>query len=360
MKLELLIDSEQFWPRFQSDIRAARKRIYVQTLSFEGDAVGLALAEEFNNSKTPDKRIIVDCYTKYIISDKFRYSPRNWFDSDLKSERKETFRMINSLPADGTGIKWVNPFGFLLVRTPSRNHKKILIVDDNISYIGGINFSDHNFAWHDMMVRIESIEIAEFLAQDFMESWEDRHFSGTREFDKLTLISCDGKNNAACFQPIMEMIDNAQTSIYIQSPYLSFPFTDRLRNASRRGVKIEIVTPENNNKNTLEDFIKWESDRSGFDLHLYPGRMTHLKAMLIDGKGLILGSSNFDCFSYRFEQENMAIITDKDFIAEFTRKVIEPDRAKSEPFNGSTNHPKGCFLDLEMRAISKIAEWFNG
>ncbi len=355
----LLIDAEKFWQRLEADIQAAQKRVYIQTLSFEGDRVGRMLSDRVMASLAHDKRIIVDYYTKYVLSDKFRFSPKNWFNRELRREHRATSRMITDLHSDGTSVKFVNPVGPLLVRMPARNHKKIIVIDDNISYLGGINFSEHNFAWHDLMMRIENKDIAEFLAGDFLNSWEGRHFAGRCRSGDITVHAFDGKTNREAFEPILQLIRSAESSIYVQSPYLSFPFTGALREAASRGIPVTVVTPEKNNKRPLQEYIEWEAARSGFDLRLYQKGMTHLKAMLIDDRYLIIGSCNFDYFSYYFEQETVAIISDNQVIAEFKNRVIERDDTHCVRGNGARSSMKGYLRSLQIKSIGRIMGVFN-
>ncbi len=259
----------------------------------------------------------------------------------------------------GTGVRFVNPFGPLMIHIPARNHKKIIIIDEEIAYIGGMNFSEHNFAWHDLMLRVENRDIVDFLKNDFLMSWGSMHYGGRAQFDNMEIFSFDGVGNKTSFEPIMEMIDNAHNSIYVQSPYLCFPFSDKLADASRRGVDVTIVSPAQNNKKMLRKYIEWESARSGFDLRMYQNRMTHMKAMLIDDEYLIVGSCNFDCFSYYFEQEIIAVITDVDVIQEFKEKVIEVDNSNSLPYEGKVNNLSGRMRRWEMQILNAIAKLLN-
>lgn len=359
MTMEILVDSDRFWERFEKDIAAAEKRIYIQTLSFEGDEIGMKLADRIVSAKAEDRRIIVDNYTKHILSDKLLYSPRNWLDVELWKEKRCTTRMMRALTKAGVGVKFVNPFGFMMRKVPARNHKKILIIDDRISYIGGINFSEHNFGWHDMMVRFEDEEATTFLKDDFLLTWDDHNYGGSIQLDGVELISCDGKDNHQRFQSIIDLIRTAKDSIYVQSPYLSPPFTDHLGTAASHGVKVTVVTPDNNNKIYMKHLIQSESRRFGFDLYYYPDRMTHLKVMLIDGKYLIVGSSNFDCFSYNYEQESFAIITDASVIEQFNKNILEPDAAiciKADVASKEFNHRWSRF---KVVMGDKIASIFN-
>src|SRR5207248_9706123 len=119
-------------------------------------------------------------------------------------------------------------------------------------------------------------------------------------FDRLTIA---GRAIRTAFQRIIVLIVRADESIFVESPYIAFPFYERLREASRRGVDVKVVTPEANNWSYFSNYARLESARSNIDLRLYQPGMTHLKAMLIDDQYLIAGSSNFDYLSYRLYQE---------------------------------------------------------
>ena len=359
MTLEFLIGSRAFWNRLKPEILAAQKRVYIQTLSFEGDSVGMDLADTMLASAAADRRIVLDCYTRHIISDKWIYSPKHLFDGEFKAEVRSTKDMIARLNANGVPVTFVNPFGPLYGHIPVRNHKKIIIIDDDVCYIGGLNFSDHNFAWHDMMMRIENREATEFLANDFELSCRGEHFGGQLTLDDATIISLDGVNNTKLFAPLMDKIENASKSIIVHSPYLCHPFCDYLTAAAGRGVAVTIISPEDNNKKTMKEFIQWHSRKAGFDLRLYRPGMLHLKAMVIDDEHLVVGSCNFDYFSYAFEQETIAIISNQDAVEQFKRLVIETDLASAVKDAGDIGEFRGRWRNFEVRTVGKILHLFN-
>lgn len=359
MNLELLTGSARFWNRLKPEILNAKKRVYIQTLSCEGDTVGWEMARTMMASSAPDKRIVIDGYTRHVINDKFIYMPGNIFDKDLRAEIKSTRKMVDELTRNCVAVTFVNPFGWFYCHIPRRNHKKIIVVDDSICYIGGINFSDHNFAWHDMMVRIESREAAGFLAGDFLASCEQKHFGGELTLESMRLISFDGKNNDTLFAPVVRMIAEAKQSIVIHSPYLCQPFTGFLRDASRRGVAVTVISPDNNNKRPLKEYIQWASQCFDFNLRLHPSEMLHLKAILIDDSRLIVGSCNYDYFSYHFEQESIGVITDRECIESFRREVIDPDMAVSRPYPGGISALRGNWRTLQIAVVGKVMHLFN-
>ena len=330
MLTEILIDFDEFWTRLREDIRTARQSILVQTLAFEGDAIGKLLADSLLSAPAADKRILADSFTRIVLSDKFRFSPRNLINAELRQEARETSSLLKKLKDSGVQIRFTNPYGFTPRRILSRNHKKLIIVDERVVYLGGMNFSDHNAAWHDMMLRLEDVEAVAFLREDFLSTWSGRDRKATAEFDGFALHTLDGRGNGEAFGRVLDLIDNARQSIFVESPYITFPFYERLRSAAGRDVAVTIVTPQHNNWSFFAEYARLESTLSKIDLRLYKGRMSHLKGMLIDNDYLIAGSSNFDYLSYRVYQETVAIITDRRVINEFRERVIVPDMANAE------------------------------
>jgi len=351
MNIDLLIDFNEFWSRLNEDIRLAQQSIFVQTFALEGDRVGQALSEAMLSSPAQDKRILADSFTRIVLSDRFRYSPANIFDEELRHEAHETSRMIQKLKAANVAISFTNPYGLSPRKLLSRNHKKLIVVDNTTAYIGGINFSEHNAAWHDMMVRVEDTEAVAFLRQDFLLTWNGNDQIAGRQFDDIELFTLDGRRNRAGFGRVLDLVDAAQDWIFVESPYITFPFYERLREAARRGAEVKIVTPEQNNWSCFANYARRESARSQIDLRLYQGRMSHLKAMLIDDKYLIAGSSNFDYLSYRLYQEIIGIFTDAQVIKEFRKRVMLPDLANSVATDCDTSPAGKHWLKFQIKVL---------
>jgi cardiolipin synthase len=233
MTIELLVDFKEFWPKLRADLQTAPQSVLVQTFAFEGDSVGQDLAEALLSSPAERKQILADSFTRVVLSDRFRFWPANLLDEGLKREARDTALMISRLRRGGITIKYTNPYGVAPRKLLSRNHKKLIVIGEDIAYVGGINFSEHNAHWHDMMFRIQDREAVAFLRQDFLETWKGRDSHQHAKFDGLEILSADGRHNRASFQRVVDLIDEAQRSIFVQSPYITFPFYERLRAATR-------------------------------------------------------------------------------------------------------------------------------
>ena len=348
MKMKLLVGSAEFWQSLRDDVAGSSRSVLVEALSFEGDKTGQAVAELLLSAGAPDRRVIVDHFTRHIVNDRFVWHPRSLADPGLRREVRETARMVDTLRGHGVGVRFSNPVGPLFLRFPARNHKKLAVVDGEVAYIGGINFSDHNFEWHDMMLRIEDRQVARFLGEDFESTWSGRNRGLTGAFPGISIATLDGRSNATPFAGVLSLIHAATSTIWLECPYLTFPFWGALRDAARRGVAVTVVTPAGNNWKLVGDYARWQAQTSGIGVRLYDG-MTHLKAMLVDGRALVMGSANFDVWSYRFQQEYLATITDPGVIEDFEDRVVVRDVRDSRPCGEDISRLVGRI------AVAKIA-----
>ncbi|HEY5107885.1 MAG TPA: phosphatidylserine/phosphatidylglycerophosphate/cardiolipin synthase family protein [Caulobacteraceae bacterium] len=326
---ELLAGSDAFWRRARGDLARARERLFVQAMTFEGDGTGLAVAEAISASPARDRRILVDGYTRAVINDRLVWSPAGLLDRRLQAERRETNAMFRRLVGQGIRVRTTNPIGLGLWRYPARNHKKLIVADD-VAYIGGINFSDHNFAWSDFMVRIEGKAPADFLAGDFAATFAGVPRPSSETFGAIRLLCLDGRSNAKGFAELFGMIAAARREITVVSPYLTFPFTDALAKAAKRGVGVRVITPLANNKPLVRDYLLANAVKNG--LQVSPiAQMSHEKGILIDEEHLIVGSSNFDFVSLACEEEILAVVSARPLIEAFVEKIVAPALANAAP-----------------------------
>lgn len=328
MKIELLVGAADFWDRMRVDLENARHSSLIQTFTFEGDRVGSRLARALERSTATDRRLLVDSYSRLYHSDRLIPGPA-WLDRRLRREVMLTRRWVGRLRGVGVGVRFSNPLGPSPLRLARRSHKKLAAFDERIVYLGGINFSEHNFAWHDMMLRVESPELAALLSDDFRASWVGRPRSFDRRVGAFRVIALNGRGNGDGLRPLLGAIDGATRSIDVVSAYLSHPFTGHLTRARSRGVRVRVLMPAANNKSNLARHILERAFRGGFQVMRYSGGMSHMKAMLIDGELLVLGSTNFDFMSYHILEEHVLMTRDAALIDDFRERVWKPDASGS-------------------------------
>ena len=365
-RVTILVDSPDIWRAVQADLAEARQYAYIQTFSFEGDRVGTDLANALLAAPARDLRLLIDSYTRVNQSDRWIAAPGNLFDRALRDEVRNTRRLVRTLRAAGVGVQFGRPFGFLGRKSLRRDHKKLILFDDRVAYVGCINFSEHNFEWHDLMVRIEHPGVTRFLKRDFMHSWEGRSLASSRSFPELglDLHTLPGRGNREAFDGLLDRIDRAERSVNVVSPYVGPPFTRHLAAAADRGVEVHFVTPRDNNKAYLQRYLFAETARSGVHVWLHGDRMIHMKCMLIDDSTLITGSSNFDLMSYHgFLAEIVAVFRSPAVIRAFRRQVLEPDLAASRRFEPAERVAPGTWgrmvATVPIRAATLVARALN-
>jgi cardiolipin synthase len=350
--LQLLVGADVFWARARLDVAAAKRRVLVQAMSFEGDAAGFSVAEAIASSAAADRRVLVDDYTRVNINDQEVRSRAGRRDAALQAEVIATHEMFRALIEVGVAVRITNPIRPLGLNYPCRNHKKLVVADD-VAFIGGVNFSGHNFAWPDLMLRLEGALAANFLADDFQRTFEGLAAPSSLDFGTVRLLALDGRFNRAGFGEVFRLIRGAQREIVVVSPYLTAPFTDVLGAAARAGITVRVLTPWPNNKPIVRDALLWACRRRGFEVVLGPV-MSHLKGLLIDAEHLVLGSSNFDFASIAAEEEFLAIVSDPAVIADFQARVIAPALGTAVSPSVS-REARGLWADVALRAAAIVA-----
>ena len=309
-----LFTNREFSEDLKRGLAAAERRVLIQVMTFDGDASGLAVADLMVEAagRGVDVRLLVDCYALRYVSDRLASDP------SVRDEAAETAAMFERLRAAGVAVTFTQPWGPVLFFGLSRNHKKLYVMDDH-AYLGGINISDHNFAWRDFMVGIEAPAIVETLAEDFArtERGERRSLSGS-------VIT-----NAEIEPVFNDIVSGAARSLVLASPYSLDIGLAALLEGSQARTKSVITARQNNFRwlRAAEPYLWGRLARAGVELRTYPD-FFHARFLLADDDKLLVGSSNFSRHSFRCNQEVCLLITDTEFIANFKARML-PD---TEPF----------------------------
>ena len=303
-----LLDNREFIEELHQALATAERRVLVQVMTFDGDASGLAVADLLAGaaSRGVEVRLLVDCFALRYVSD------RKATDPSVLHEAAETRAMFDRLRAAGVAVTFTQSFGPVLFFGLSRNHKKIYVVDDH-AYLGGINISDHNFAWRDFMIRTTDPTIVEALAEDFA-----RTERGDRRSVNAAVLT-----NREIEPAFAEIINGANRSLVLASPYSLDVGIVKLLGRARAPAKSVITAQQNNYRwlRLVEPYIWRELARGGVELHTYPD-FFHARFLLADDDKLLIGSSNFSRHSFRCNQEVCLLITDAEFIAGFKARML--------------------------------------
>lgn len=321
----IFLGAKEFMENLALTASSAKKSLYVQAMTFEGDQAGQQLVDIMIASPAKDKRLLIDNYSKVVINDQFVFGPSYVLDTAFREEVKFTKELVKIAKSNGIRVQFTNPVGLLLSRYPCRNHKKMVVVDGVTTYLGGINFSDHNFAWHDFMMRSDDEELSQLIHQDFLQTWEGKNASSHTMINSGDVFFMNGIKSQKLYERLFQIVGQAKKEITVISPYVSEPLLTMLQKHVPEHVCIKIISPKENNKSIFYHHLRNEALKGYFELWSYQLGMSHMKAILIDNERLVVGSSNFDFASYFFEQEVVYITNSQEVIQEFTDRVINSD-----------------------------------
>lgn len=241
---------------------------------------------------------------------------------------------------------------FLKLYINHRNHRKMVIIDGKIGYLGGMNIGKEYVGgdkritpWADRHLRIignsvNSIQLQFFLDYLFVSKekidFEDLNIVSkffnvdANQGDKIIQIVASGPDykESNIRNSYLKMINNAKESIIIETPYLipDESILTALKLAADSGVKIKIIIPGVPDKKAVYlatlSYARELKDK-GMEIYKYNGFM-HSKLMIVDDDIVNIGSANMDRRSFNLNFEINSIIYDKEFNKR-NRKIVEEE-----------------------------------
>jgi cardiolipin synthase len=308
--VETLINGDTAYPAMIQSINSAKHCIVLSSYIFNCDSVG----KQFINAlaKAHHRGVIVKVLLDGIG---IGYS---WHKSDraLKKLGVTTARFLPAISL--TSIRFIN----------LRNHRKILCVDGEVAYIGGMNISQSNVVKtalnpiDDVQFKVTG-QVIDQISQVFIEDW----FFATGELIQFPAYKPDTQKQKNVQSVVARVIQDgpdedhnkirwtlinavasAQTSVRIMTPYFIPDQTlmTSLHAAALRGVLIEIIVPEHSDI----IFVNWVMEANFFriikhGIHIYKNKrpFDHSKIVIIDNIWSFLGSTNWDARSLEFNFE---------------------------------------------------------
>ena len=302
-RVRIFTEGEDKFDWLRRDLESARESIYLQYYIFSDDETGRGIADILKRKAAEGVEVMV------IYDHVGSLKSKNAFFADMER----------------AGVK-IHPFfrvnfRHMANRINWRNHRKIVVVDNRVGYIGGMNIADRYVkatkrgeAWRDTHFRVKG-DIVGSLIFSFAVDW---HF--VRSQEPLPALECreprfrnntgmqlivDGPADAwdsmaLCF---LKAISAARRCIYIQTPY--FLPTDALLHAleaaAHAKVDVRVMLPAASDSRLLQyasfSYVT-QCLRSGIKVYLYERGMLHSKTMVIDDTLVTSGSTNFDFRSF--------------------------------------------------------------
>lgn len=344
-KVTLLQDGKATYAAMFAAIRSARDHINLESYIIEDDEIGRQFADLLLAQQRRGVQV-------NVIYDSFGgiNTPQAYFDRLREGGIQALeFNPINPLTAKG---QW---------QFNNRDHRKQLIVDGRIAFIGGINISavyssipgsrrakktaEKAIDWRDTDLQIEGPVVGE-LQKLFMETWAKQHGKPLLKKDYFPRLTAQGKDivraigstpddpYSLIYLTLISAIGNAERDIYLTNAYFvpDAQLLKALGDAAGRGVDVNLILPGQSDSQIV--FHAGRSNYSGLlkagvKIHERGGAVLHSKTALIDDVWSSVGSTNLDWRSFLDNDEVDAVVLGRDFALQM-RSMIARDLAASE------------------------------
>lgn len=340
---------EKFDDMFRA-IRQARSSVHLEYFNFRNDSIASLLFD--------------------ILADKVKegVEVRALFDGfgNDSNNRPLKRKHLKDIRSRGIEIYEFDPIRFPWVNHVfHRDHRKIVIIDGKIAYTGGMNVADYYIKgtdvvgdWRDMHCRIEGDEV-NTLQKIFLRIWNKvsgqdvhgaeyyrgyhnaEHIEGLKQDTCVTagrkmvgIINREPRvTNGIIREFYTDAINYAKDSIKLVNPYLTLnhKLKKALRNAVKRGVKVEIMVSSHSDIPLTPDCVFYNVHKlmkHGVDVWIYEKGFHHTKIILVDGRFCTVGSANLNARSLNFDYEENAVIIDPCTTKELDR-MFERDKQDS-------------------------------
>lgn len=328
-----LENGDQIFPAMLDAIRSARKTITFETYIYWSGEIGQAFAEALQERAKAGVKV-------HVLLD--------WVGS-----AKIDQALIDALKRAGVEVeRFHKPSWTTLTRMNNRTHRKLLVIDGQVGFTGGVGIADQwtgnaqdSAHWRDSHFRIEGPAALQLQAV-FMDNWMKATGRVVHSADYFPKTPNGGTMPAQMFSSsptggsesmhlmyLLSIASAGQSILLSNSYFVPDELAIRaLTAAARRGVKVKIILPGEHIDTEIvrrASRARWgELLEAGVEIFEYQHTMFHCKIMIIDGFLVSTGSTNFDNRSFRLNDEANLNIYDSGFAQEMTR-VFEKDLARS-------------------------------
>ncbi len=315
--IEIFEDADELFDRLADDIDRAAQHVHIEYYIALDDATSARVfaALERAAARGVTCRLLLDDVGSRAF---------------LRSDRAESLR------ASGVQVVEALPVGAIrrgFSRIDLRNHRKIVVIDRAIGYIGSHNLAAKDFKvkekyapWIDATMRVRGPAVND-LQKIFVEDWyleTDEvlaNLVGAAALDGHTAAIAQvigtgpATYDSAMPQLILSIVHLAEREVVLTTPYFvpDEPALAALLTAARRGVRTVLVVPEQNDSHLVKLASRKFFHRlleAGVEIYQYRGGLLHSKTIVVDGKTCLMTSANLDRRSFELNLEASLVVYD--------------------------------------------------
>ncbi len=323
--MELFTEGDALYAAMLDSIRGARRAVRLESYLFAADEIGWEFA--------------------YALVERARAGVRVRLHLDAVGAFGESsLALARILREQGAQVKWFHRWSWRRpLRYNRRNHRKLLVVDDRVAYIGGFNIHRESSRrvvgdarWRDTHAAVSG-ELVRDAAKLFDAFWRGhRRWTPAQRGGGASLVS---NHTRVCRHRIRclysEAFAGARERIYLSTPYFvpDLLMQQRLMKAARRGVDVRLLVPSRSDV----PLTRWAAHAfyaaliaAGVRVYEYLPRMLHAKTVAIDGRWAALGTANFDYRSFYLNYELVLAAADARVCGLLERQFLD-DLTESLP-----------------------------
>ncbi|SMO40485.1 cardiolipin synthase [Saccharicrinis carchari] len=366
--VKLLLNGEEKFPELLNAIENAKSHIHLEYYIYENDDTGNAIADMLIKKAQQGVEV------RFMYDDFGSHNLGRDFIRKLEENGVETAPFYK--------IKWYA----LVNRLNYRNHRKIIVIDGEKSFIGGINVSDkyrndnpakNDLYWRDTHLMIEG-PATFYLQYIFLCDWNfcarNKMQFGVNYFpidsqkakitDELVQIAPSGPDSKlpVIFYSLLEAIGSAKKQVLITSPYFipGESLMDALLIAAKSGITIKLLIPGKSDSRIVNSAARSyykELLRHGVKIFEYKKGFVHSKVMIIDDSLSVVGSANMDYRSFDLNFEVNAMLYSKTLTQQL-QQAFNNDLKQSSEINPMDwiNRPK--YIHLYEKVVGLFAPIF--
>lgn len=314
--IDIYVDGEAFFEALLEEIKKAKSFIHLQFYIFKDDALFARLEKVLLEKQREGVKIRV------LYDD---------MGSRLVSKRK--WRILSQAGIETAGF-FPAVLGRFQPRLNYRNHRKIVVIDNKVAYVGGFNVGEEYLGknkkigyWRDTHLCIRGtgvfgLQLRFLLDWNYASGenlWREKYVyrgveAGVRDHCSLQIVS--GGPDRAIRQVrdnYIQLINKAQKRIYLQTPYFvpDEAFLSALTISALSGVEVNLMIP----CKADHPFVYWatyaymgELALAGANCYTYDNGFLHCKGIIIDGKAFCYGTANMDVRSFSLNFEVNAVV----------------------------------------------------
>ncbi|MCI9070371.1 cardiolipin synthase [Clostridium sp.] len=334
-EVKIYTNGEDKFKDLFNDIREAKSFIHIEYYIFRYDELGKSLIKELREKVKDGVEV------RFVI--------------DGMGSKKITKKIIREIESYGIKISVFFPgvLPHINMRINYRNHRKIVVIDGKIGYVGGFNVGDEYVNkgkqfkfWRDTHIRIRGEAVSE-LNKRFILDWDyasgEKMGNMSMYFPNIDVIGevgiqivSSGPDHMEEYikNSYMKIINNAKNYVYIQTPYLvpDSPMMEAIKISALSGVDVRIIVPGAPD----HFFMEWMLSANigllieyGVKIYRYDNGFIHAKTIVADGEVCSIGTANLDIRSFKLNFEVNAFIYNEK-VAKEQENIFLEDQLKSK------------------------------